>query len=102
MTKTKPRVGDVAWFAEWCHEMAFDEYGDADYDRHKMTRKRFESKEDAVAYASSVADKAAKTLGSVEVWQSEFLAYDEDDAGRFPHAGYWNVCSESTWIEADE
>lgn len=102
MSKARPRVGDIAWFAEWCHEMAFDACGDADFDRHKMTRRRFDSEQDALMYAASVASKAAKTLGQVEVWQARFVAYDDDDALRFPHAGFWDVCSESQWIEHDQ
>ncbi len=100
-TKARPTVGDTAWFAEWCHEMAFDENGDADFDRHKMTRRRFATGQEAIAYAKSVADKAAKTLGAVEVWQSEFVPYDDDDRDSMPHAGFWEVCSEPQWIEQE-
>jgi hypothetical protein len=89
MTKTRPTVGDTAWFVEWCYELAFDQGGDVDRDNCKEHRRRFATKEEAAAFAREIWPTTTDKLGIVTYWQADFVAYDEEDAARYPHVGYW-------------
>ena len=40
-------------------------------------------------------------FGVVQITPVEFVPYDEADAARFPHAGYWAVCGETVTHERE-
>lgn len=95
-TKARPKVGDHRWFVEWCSKLAFYEEcpGEVDRDRCEMSRRSFPTREAAWAFAKEVWPATTQTFGIVEVWEAEFTPYDEDDAARYPHVGYWDAVDE--------
>jgi hypothetical protein len=97
----RPKVGDVAWFVEWCHDLVFE--GEDIYrDECKSTRRRVATEDEAMRLAREVWPVAEKTLGVVEVWEAEFTPYDLDDADLYPGAGYWRPTrDESIWFDED-
>jgi hypothetical protein len=99
---TRPRVGDSCWFVEWCSELAFygdDPNGDVDRDNCKMARRKAASREEAVRLAREVYRIATTTFGVVEFWPATFVAYDDDDAIAYPHAGYWKADADPDYYE---
>lgn len=90
MTRTNPK----RWFVEWCSELAFYEDGSADRDSCKMRTRGFATREEAEKFAKEVWPQTHNTFGIVTYWEAEFTAYDEDDAARYPHAGFWEAIGE--------
>jgi hypothetical protein len=99
---TMAKIGDTAWLVEWCAELAFDEAGDVDRDRCRMVCRRVPTQDAAERLARSVWPQAAKTFGAVNYWPVEFVAYDPDDADRYPHAGFWEATAGGEWYEGPE
>lgn len=93
-TKTKPRVGDSRWTVEWCHELAFDEGGDVNHDKCKMAYRHVDTENEAAAIAREVWPQTNNAFGVVEYYPAEFVAYDDEDAGRYPHVGFWEITAE--------
>lgn len=93
--KRRPLVGDECWFVEWCYELAFNECGDVERDLCKMRTRRAETKEEAERIAREVYPQTLNTFGVVDYWPSQFVAYDEADAARYPHAGFWEATAEA-------
>lgn len=103
-SKKRPRVGDKCWFVEWCVELAFyddDPAGDLDHDNCKTTCRRVANREEAERLAREVYPQTVGTFGVVEYWPSEFVAYDEDDATRYPHAGFWEATADPEFYEGE-
>ena len=102
--KNKPRVGDEAWFVQWCVKIGLEdedhpEYGsnpDLDVNR---TRK-FATRDEAEAFARVIYPQDQR--GAVAYWRSVFVAYDEYDALIYPYAGYWETQEDSEWFEGDD
>ncbi len=94
----RPRVGDRMFAVEWCDGVPTDENGDAVMDAADDRVKRFATIEDAREFAMRILLKYF--FGSVSITPVEFVAYDEDDALRFPHAGFWEAAGETEHIEA--
>jgi len=94
IVKQRPRVGDEAWFVEWCSKLAFyddDPSGDVDRDNCKMSRRKVATEAEARGAAEEVWPRTQETFGVVSIWPARFVPYDEDDADALPHAGYWEV-----------
>src|SRR5215831_15051007 len=89
--KPRPRVGDTCWFVSWCSRLGFypDMPGEVDLDRCEEEVRQFATRGEAEAFARAVYPAATQTFGVVDYWPAEFVPYDEADARRYPHAGYW-------------
>jgi hypothetical protein len=98
---SKPKVGDEAWFVEWVSELAFDECNDLDRDNCKRKTGKAATRDEAEKIAKDAWPEAETLLGYVEYWPSEFFPYDEEDAARYPHAGYWNATGDVEVYEGD-
>ncbi len=48
-----------------------------------------------------VYPEAVGKFGVVEFWPAEFMAYDEDDADLYPHAGYWDATGDTEYYEGE-
>lgn len=92
--KDAPRVGDRLWRVEWCDRLAFDDAGDIDRDRCRIRQRTFTSRDEARDFAVLMWPETHDKLGLVEVDEIEFTAYDEEDAIRYPHIGYWECVNE--------
>lgn len=102
--KTRPRVGDECWFVEWTYEMAFEgegEYRYVDRDNCKTRTRKVATREEAERLAKEVWPQTVDCWGIVEYWPSQFVAYDEDDASLYPHAGFWEATADSEIYEGD-
>jgi|SRR6185312_3285212 len=104
--KTKPKIGDSAWFIEWCYELGFhdDEQEYVDRDACKNRRRKVDTKEQAYALAKEVwtKDDIANKLGCVEIWPATFRTWgDDEDAELYPSEGFWDADSESDYYEGD-
>lgn len=102
-TKQRPRVGDTAWFVEWCVKMgmvddAHPEYG-CNPDKSVMRTRRAADREDAERIAREVYP--LDQTGAVAFWPATFVAYDEDDAALYPHAGHWEPDNDPEYYEGD-
>lgn len=103
LTRTKPRIGDEAWFVEWCFELVFyEDSTDVDRDRCKMRTRRFATKEEAVTFARAIYPVTKNTFGVVEYWHAIFTAYEEDDVILYPHVGYWEPDEDSEFYEGED
>jgi hypothetical protein len=99
----RPRVGDSCWFVEWCLEHglvdpAHPEYG-SDPDKDVTRCRRVETREEAERLATEVYPIDAS--GFVRYWPAEFVAYDEADAHRHPHAGFWQAAGDEEHYEGE-
>lgn len=105
MSKTlpQPRVGDRRWFVTWTTDVPLLDPEDPsighDYDRAKEHEAEFATKEEADAHAREVYP--LDWFGAVKVYEAEFTAYDEDDAVRYPHAGYWEQTGDGEHYEGE-
>ena len=95
-TKQKPRVGDTCWFVRWCIKRGMvdeehPEYG-GDPDKDVDRSARCETREEAERKAREVYP--LDQYGCVAYWPAEFVAYDEDDAVRYPHVGFWDATAD--------
>ena len=91
-TKTRPRVGDEAWFVEWCEVLTFhdnDPENGVDTDACKMLTRKFSTRDEAAQFAREVWPKTHNAWGCVTYWPSRFVAYDEDDAAEY--AALWHA-----------
>jgi hypothetical protein len=97
----RPRVGDSRWFVEWNEEIVLDESGDIDRDATEAKEKTrsFKTREEAEAFAAEVWPKTHNAFGIVVYYPAEFVAYDEDDAARYPHVGYWEGTADTEVYE---
>lgn len=94
-SKKRPTVGDRVWVAEWCSKLAFyEESEDVDRDSCKMSARNFDSREEARAFAEAKWPETTDKFGLVEVYEMEFMPYDDGDAAHYPHAGFWEVVTE--------
>ena len=93
----RPRVGDRAWEVDWCASIPVDEHGDSDLDNADQRTERFGTRPEADERARAVLPQ--DVLGAVTVTAVEFTAYDEDDAERYPHVGYWEPIAEPEYID---
>ena len=103
MSQTKaqrrPAVGDRAWCVDWCAGIPIDpETGDGDIDNADDRTEVFWTKAKADKRANEVAPHDA--WGQAGVTHVEFTAYDENDARRYPHVGFWEPMGEPEYIEA--
>lgn len=99
-TRPRPRVGDRSWFVEWTSEIPVDENGDRDIDAAVSHQRRFPTEADAAAFAAEIYPRDA--FGAVAYWESEFVAYDPDDAARYPHAGFWECLADAKHYEGPD
>jgi hypothetical protein len=99
--KNRPRVGDTCWMVEWCSALAFDEVGDVDRDNCTDVVRRVATMEEAEALARKVWPATTNTFGVVSYWPAEFVGFDELDAVRYPHAGYWEATADAQCYEGD-
>ena len=100
MTKTtdrRPRVGDVAWEVDWCASIPLDEFGDSDLDGADHRSEGYGNRTAAVERGKCVLPLDA--FGVVRITLVQFAAYDDADALRYPHAGYWQTCGETEYLE---
>jgi hypothetical protein len=101
--KPRPCVGDTAWFVEWCEKLVFyEDSEDVDCDACPQKTRRFATREEAAAFAKEVWPKTVNVFGVVSYWPAEFVAYDEDDAILYPHAGFWEDTGDSEYYEGEE
>ena len=84
----RPRVGDKAWFVEWCEELVIVD-GECDHDQCVMNERKFATKDEALAFAKEVWPKTTNAYGVVNYWPAKFTPYDEDDAAMYPTVGFW-------------
>lgn len=98
-TKQRATVGDCRFEVEWCSEIPVDEYGDSDMDAAKYHTRKFETIEQARAYAKEVFPKDAFRV--VSITPVEFVAYDDDDAIAYPHVGFWQHSGEPEHYDGD-
>jgi hypothetical protein len=99
----RPKVGDEAWFVEWCTKQGMvdedhPEYG-CEPDKNVMESRRVASKEEAERVAREVYPLDQQ--GSVSYWPARFVAYDEDDAETYPHAGHWEATDDAEYYEGE-
>ena len=90
--KYRPRIGDELWSVEWVYELAFyDDNADGDIDRDNCKEKTrlFKTKEEAVAFAEKVWPETHDKFGIVHLEHIRFMPYDDADATRWPHVGFW-------------
>lgn len=97
--KKSRKVGDIAWSVDWTANIPVNEFGESDMGAADERCERFTTEAEAVARANEVLPLDA--FGCVLVTKCEFVAYDEDDPGRFPHAGYWEDRGETIVIEKE-
>jgi hypothetical protein len=90
--RKRPSVGDRAFAVDWCAAIPLDENGDADMDRADDRCEHFATEEAAARRVAEVLPLDA--FGVVQVTPVEFVPYD-DDAERFPHAGFWQATGET-------
>ena len=95
--KSRPRVGDELWEVEWCEGIPLDENGDGDIDRADMHCVMVETEEEAMRIAKEKLPIDA--FGSVAVTPMRFEPYDEDDAVRYPHAGFWEAIGDTIHVD---
>ena len=100
----RPRVGDTRWVVQWCTKigMADDEHPEygTDPDRDVMRSRYAGSREEAERIAREVFPLDVR--GVVEFWPVEFVPYDEADAARYPHVGFWECTADSEYYEGPE
>jgi hypothetical protein len=107
MTKQKSRVGDECWFVEWVYELVWvdgddtSEYREIDRDNCKTRSRKVSTKEEAERLAREVWPQTHDAFGVVQYWPAQFVAYDEEDAGRYPHVGYWEATDEGECFEGE-
>lgn len=105
MTKQRkrPTVGDECWMVEWCAKLAFyEDSTDVDRDSCKMAIRSFATKEEAVKFSAEIWQSVAQhTFGIVDYWPSRFVPYDEADAARYPHVGFWEATADAETYEGD-
>jgi hypothetical protein len=95
--KRRPRVGDKVYRVEWVSKLAFyEDTDDVDHDNCTTSAKSFpfDQHDKARAFAEEIWPTTQQTFGIVEVDLMEFVAYDDDDAEEYPHAGFWE-CRET-------
>jgi len=95
----KPRIGDRAFAVDWCASIPLDENGDGDLDRADDRCEIFATKDAAMRRAAAVLPIDA--FGVVQITPVVFAPYDEADARRFPHVGFWAVCGETVAQERE-
>lgn len=98
--KKSRKVGDIAWSVDWTANIPVNEFGESDMDAADERCERFTTEVEAIARANEVVSLDA--YGFVPVTKCEFVPYDEDDAERFPHAGFWEDRGEVAVIEKDK
>ena len=98
-TKQRPRIGDEHWEVEWLAEIAIDENGDHDPDRSTYTFRYFKNESKARAFAREIYPQSKS--GAVRITPERFVPYDEGDALRFPHAGFWEATADPEWYEGE-
>ena len=104
----KPRVGDTCWFVEWVYELVWvdgdstSEYREIDRDNCKTRTRRVATREEAAALAKEVWPQTHQAFGLVNYWPAEFVPYDEDHAGMFPHVGFWEATADGECYEGEE
>lgn len=96
-TKKRPAVGDERWEVQWCIDVPKDENGDCVLDQADDRFAMFQTKAAAMRHAKKVYTK--DFFGSVRITPMRFVPFDEDDALRFPHAGYWDAIGDSEFYE---
>jgi hypothetical protein len=67
---------------------AHPEYG-GDPDRDVTRVRRVATRKEAERFARTVYPE--DQYGAVRYWPATFVAYDEGDAARYPHAGFWEA-----------
>ena len=100
--KRKPRIGDEAWRVEWISELAFYEgTEEIDRDACKESSRAFSTWEAALAFANKIWPTTTDKFGIVEITPIRFAPYDEDEAGIYPHVGFWEDSGDSKIISDD-
>lgn len=102
--KRQPKVGDECWVVAWCIQQGLvdddhPEYG-GDPDKNEMRRRTVPTREDALHVAREVLPQ--DVFGMVTYWPVRFVPYDENDAGLFPHVGYWKDQADAEVYEGEE
>ena len=94
----RPKVGDRAWQVDWCAGVPTDENGDSNMDAADDRCETYATREASEKRAKEVLP--LDFFGCVKVTPVEFVAYDEDDAMAYPHAGFWEAAGESLEFDA--
>lgn len=95
----RPVVGDERWEVEWCVFSFVDENGDGDPDRDRYTSRLVKTWAEAQKEARRVFPTCC--YGSVRITPMRFEPYDEDDAARYPHVGFWEAVGDSVFFEGE-
>ena len=103
--KPKPRVGDTCWYVEWCVKIGLLDESDpsqgCDPDLDVNRTRRVGTRAEALAVAREKWPVAEKTSGFVTYWPAEFVAYDDDDAVAYPHAGFWEATADAEYFDGE-
>jgi hypothetical protein len=101
--KHKPRVGDTCWLVEWVTKLGLEDENHPEYgcnpDKDKRSIRQVATKEEAERLAREVYPQ--DQYGAVCYWPATFVAYDEDDTGRYPHAGFWEASTDGEYYEGE-
>ena len=95
----RARVGDKAWFVEWCYKLGVTEEGDGDPDSDKIRCRRFATREAAIAFAKAVWPETVGNYGVVGYHPATFVAYDEDKPAL---GGFWETDADEEFYEGPE
>ncbi len=72
-----------------------------EHDLCKVKCRRVASKEEAEELAREVYPQTTETYGVVEYWPATFVAYDDDDAESYPHAGFWEATADAECYDGE-
>ena len=93
----RPKVGDHAWHLDWCAGITGLLETPEDPVRHDYKTELFWTLHEAVVRAEEV--KTLDYFGVSVVTPVRFEHYEELDARKYPHAGYWKPCGEKVLFE---
>ena len=97
--RPRPKVGDDAWFVEWCVKLGWTD-GERNRDEDVYRTRRADTRAQAESIARDIF--ALDAYGSVAYWPAIFVAYDEDDVDRYSHAGFWEPSAEAIHYEGPD
>ena len=96
--KTRPTVGDKAWEVDWCKDVPVNKTtGDAEHDKADNRLAYFTNLDEAEKYGVKIFHE--DFFGVVRITPVAFTPYEELDARKYPHAGFWDHCGETIYIE---
>ena len=99
MARKRPVIGDRAWRVEWCADLPVDAAGDSDTDMADNRCEVWLTKPAAQKRATEVLP--LDVFGQVSITPVEFVPYDENDAIRYPHVGFWEEADEPIFLESE-